>query len=49
MNNFDRCILVALVFNCVLSVWNGNVDGALGWGAATAFCLAGATKKEEEV
>jgi hypothetical protein len=49
MNNFDRFILVVLVLNCVLSAWNGNVDGALGWGAATAFFLSGATKKGEKV
>jgi hypothetical protein len=49
MNNFDRFILVVLVLNCALSVGNGNLDGALGWGAATAFFLAGATKKGEKV
>jgi hypothetical protein len=49
MNNFDRFILVVLVLNCVLSTWGGNVDGALGWGAATVFFLSGATKRKEEV
>jgi hypothetical protein len=48
MNHFDRFILFLLVLNCVLSTWNGNWDGALGWGAATVFLLEGAIKKEEE-
>jgi hypothetical protein len=47
MNNFDRFILVVLVLNCVLSAWGGNVDGALGWGAATCFlCCSGKERGE---
>jgi hypothetical protein len=47
MSNISRFILVVLVLNCVLSVGNGNVDGAIGWGAATVFFLTGSTTKRE--
>ena len=49
MNNFDKWILALLVFNCIVSGVEGNWDAVFGWGAATCFFFAGATKKGDEV
>jgi hypothetical protein len=48
MNNFDRFILVVLVFNCVITASQGNWQATVAWVAATCFFFAGATKKEEK-
>jgi hypothetical protein len=48
MNNFDRFILVVLVFNWVITAFQGNWGATVAWVAATCFLLEGAIKKEEE-
>jgi hypothetical protein len=48
MNNFDRFILVVLVFNWVITAFQGNWDASLAWGVASGYLFLGTIERKGE-